>query len=245
MSISPEQKIPQSTEPVQDAIKKEETNVSSSPQSKEAPASETQEQINWRKFRQEREKDRKDKEAAEKIAHQKIAEAEALKVAMDAILSKPSPDKSETQDLSEEELLQKKIDEAIRKRDVKSNEERAKKDAQELPQKLTGLFPDFDQVCSTENLDYLEYHHPEIARAFKNQPDTINKWGDIYKVVKKMVPNTQSKKEEVRAERNTNKPQSMSIGGATQTGDHAPIELTEKRREANWSRMNRVMRGGK
>jgi hypothetical protein len=61
--------------------------------------------------------------------------------------------------------------------------------------------------------------------------------------MKKFVPNPDSRKDQARIEKNLAKPQSMSVPGSTQTGDHAPTELTEQRRKDNWARMCRVMKG--
>lgn len=211
---------------------------------------ETQEQINWRKFREQREIERKQKEAAEKRAAEKEAEAAALKAAMEAVLSKPSTNlgdvnRNQYEEESEDDRIQKKVEAALAQKERLYEEQRRQKEQAELPQKLASTFKDFNQVCSAENLDYLEFHHPEIAKAFKHAPDNFEKWADIYSTVKKFVPNVDNKRDQARAERNFNKPQSMAVAGATQTGDGAPIQLDEKRRADNWARMQRVMKGGR
>ena len=110
---------------------------------------------------------------------------------------------------------------------------------------MQSTFSDFNQVCSQENLDYLQYHYPEVAAGFKHAPDTFETWANIYKAMKRFVPNPDSKKDQARIEKNLAKPQSMSVPGSTQTGDHAPMDLSEKRRQDNWQRMQRVMKGAK
>ena len=109
---------------------------------------------------------------------------------------------------------------------------------------LTSEYKDFNQVCSTENLDYLDYHYPEVARAFKHAPDGFDKWSDIYKAVKRFVPNIDSRKDARKAENNFNKPQSGSSQNITQNqpGSGAHI-LTEDRKKANWERMQRSLKG--
>lgn len=212
---------------------------------------ETQEQINWRKFRQQREIERKQKEEAERKAKQKEEEAAALKAAMDAILSKqtPTPSYQSQSGYEEEETEDQRIDKKVRavleaeKRKV--DEERRQREQAELPNKLASTYKDFNQVCSSDNLDYLEYHYPEVASAFKHMPDGFDKWASVYQAVKRFVPNTDSKKEQQKAEKNFNKPQSMAVSGVTQTSDGAPMMLDEKRRADNWSRMQRVMKGGR
>jgi hypothetical protein len=218
----------------------------------ETPAVELEnpEQINWRKFREAREIERKQKTEAEKLAAQKAAEAEALKAAMDALLNKKSHNSAEmSHDLYEEESeddrIQKKVESALIERERKLEEERRKREQVELPSKLVSTFQDFNQVCTAYNLDYLEFHYPELAAPFRHMPDGFDKWAAVYKTVKRFVPNTDSKKEQKKAENNFNKPQSMAVPGMTQTGDSAPIQLDDKRRSENWARMQRVMKGGK
>jgi len=63
--------------------------------------------------------------------------------------------------------------------------------------------------------------------------------------VERFVPNTNSGKDAKKAEQNFNKPQSMAVPGATQTGDTAPMMLDEKRKVDNYARMMKVMKGGR
>jgi hypothetical protein len=208
---------------------------------------ETQEKINWRKFREQREIDRKEKLEAERKAAEKEAEAAALKAAMDALLTKnivPSVQEESNEEETEDQRIQKKVDAAIQRKEQEIEQKRIQQEAQELPQKLALTYKDFNQVCSADNLDYLEYHYPEIAKAFSHMPDGFDKWSSVYQTVKRFVPNTESKKEQVKAEKNFAKPQSMAVAGATQTGDNAPIYLDDKRRADNWARMQRIMKGG-
>jgi len=210
---------------------------------------ETPEQINWKKFREAREAERKQKEAAERRAIEKEQEAAALKAAMEAILNKPTqPPRQEQsyydEEQTEEQRIEKKILEALAVREKKAEEERREREHRELPQRLVANYTDFNEVCSAENLDYLEYHYPEVAEAFKHAPDGYEKWTSVYKAVKRFVPNTNSRKDQMRAEKNFSKPQSMAVPGVTQVGDTAPIKMDDKRRADNWARMQRVMKGG-
>lgn len=213
---------------------------------------ESQEQINWKKFREQREIERKQKDAAEKKAIEKEAEAQALKAAMDAILNKQSSNQvqhsnqyQEQEEESEDQRIQKKVDAALMARERSMEEQRIKSEIVNLPNKLAESYKDFNEVCSVENLDYLEYHYPEVAEAFKDRPDSFKKWEAVYKAVKRFVANPNSNKEQKKAEKNFNKPQSMAVSGATQTSDGAPMILDDKRRSDNWSRMQKVMKGGR
>jgi len=230
----------------EEAQKPQETVV----QTESAQKEETPEQINWKKFREKREEERKtaekriaeEKERAEKAT----AEAKALKDAIDAIISR---DGDNTNERSPEnngddpdriaQLVAKELERVEREREQKRLEQERK----EWPQRLVREIPDFDRVCTTENLDYLEYHHPEIAEAFKEAPDGYNKWKNVYSVLKKMIPNPSSDKDEKRMERNLAKPRSISTPGLPSTGDMAPHVLDDSRKNSNWKRMQQVMRG--
>lgn len=206
---------------------------------------------NWKQFREERKKEREEKKLAEQKAAEKEREAAALKAAMEALLAKPTPAAKaqdpyyDDSDSSEDERINKKVQEALAKEEKKREEAQRDREQREIPQRLEQSYPDFNQVCSQDNLDYFEYHYPEVAVAFKHLPDSFDKWAQIYRAVKRFVPNPNSKKDHNKVEKNLTKPQSMAIGGMTGTGDTAPQDLTDSRRQANWARMQRVMRGTK
>lgn len=201
---------------------------------------------NWKKFREERELERKAKIEAEKRFASKEAEALALKAALDALIAKPQAQTYQQQDdveESEEARIDKRVQQALDRERRKNEEERISREARDLPHMLQKTFGDFKSVCSTENLDYLEYHYPEVVAGYNGTPETFDKWANIYRACKRFIPNTDSRKDEKRIEKNLSKPQSMSQGGYTQTGDVAPTELTESRRQANWERMQRTLKG--
>src|ERR1700743_1796492 len=54
-------------------------------------STETLNEINWRKFRQEREIERKQKAESDRKSAEKAAEVEALKRALEAVVNKPVP----------------------------------------------------------------------------------------------------------------------------------------------------------
>lgn len=204
-------------------------------------------QANWRAFRERKEADRKAKEEAEKRAAEKHAEAEALKAALEAITNKPQRqrhDEVEERDESEDERIQRRVDEAIKKHESEAERRRAEKEHAEFPQRINQTYPDFNQVCTTENLDWLEYHYPEVAAPYKYLPDNYDKWSSIYKAVKRFMPNPDSKKDQARAEKNLAKPGSLSGTGTTQGGSAMPAaRLDEQRKADNWARMQRTLKG--
>lgn len=248
--MSEETKIEQPVAQVQ------EEKVDNTPKTETQPLveqpTETPEQINWRKFREEREKERRQLESERKQREEKEKEAAALKAALEAIANKPQSQQQQQfstsdfqyEDESEEQRIEKKVAAAIEKREREAEAKRREQETRDLPNNLQKTFGDFNQTCTTENLDYLEYHYPEVAQAYRYMPDGFDKWASIYKAVKRFVPNTDSKKEAARADKNMAKPQSGSVTGISQTGtSKQSMVMDDARKAANWERMQRVMKG--
>lgn len=245
------------TEPSQVQDNQEEKIVANGVESKieGAPVESAAEDPNWRAFREARKKDRSEKEAAERRAKDKEAEAFALKAALEAALDKrPMPPQQQSQsyyqesyasDESEDERIEKKVQAAIAAKEADFSRQRAQREQEEYPQRLVKNYSDFNQVVSQENLDYLEYHYPEVARPFQRLQNDYEKWEDIYKAVRKFVPNaTSSRKEAARAEANLMRPKSISSIGASHTTDAtAQSRISEDRKQANWERMQKTLKG--
>ena len=234
--------------------KVEANNTGKQPESKEPEA---QEDPNWRAFREARKKDRIEREQAEKKAQEKEAEVAALKAAMEAAFSKsaPSPQAYQQyygmnqqqgqQDETEEQRIERIIDDRVSKREREAERQRQEREQQEYPQRLMKDLPDFNQVISQENRDYLDYHYPEVSRPLGRLGDGYDKWYDIYHAIKKLVPNnTNARRDSARADANMAKPKSISSTGMTQSqavpGSNI---LSEERRAANWERMQRTLKG--
>lgn len=235
---------------------KQVVNLEQSKQESKEP--ETAEDPNWKAFREARKKDRQEKEAAERRAAEKENEVAALKAAMDAAFSAksaPTPqayqqyygmNQNEQSDETEEQRIERKVNEQILKREEHYKKQRAEQEQREYPQRLMKDMPDFTQVCSQENLDYLDYHFPEVSRPLQRLGEGYDKWHDTYHAVKKLIPNHSSvKKEAARADINSNKPRSMSSTGPSPSGEPTPqgFQATEARRAENWARMQRTMKG--
>ncbi len=210
---------------------------------------EVQEDPNWKSFREARKKDKAAKEAAEKRAVEKEAEVKAYKEAMEAAFSKNVPQHNHQNDYesveTEEERIDKRVQAIIEAREKQAEKIRYEREKNELPNRLLQAFPDYNEVVNEENGTYLEYHHPELYRSLLRQPENFDTCSDIYKVVKKIVPNsTTSKKEAIKAENNFNKPKSISSTSVTQPGQGSSSNiLTEERRQQNWERMQRLLKG--
>lgn len=226
------------------------TQPQSTPEAQKAQE-ETPEMINWRRFREERAKERKQKEEVDRQLKEEKARAEAFKAALESITSKPasqSPHANMQNDFSEEESedskIERKVNELLTKKQQESERERMRKEAEELPQTINKHMPDFSRVCSQENCDYFEYHYPEVAQAYAAMPEGFDKWSSLYKAIKRFVPNIDGKKEMAKAEKNLAKPQSASQNGFFMghgTAQASSARLSEEQKAANWQRMQREM----
>ena len=225
------------------------------PESKEdgSPQVEEEQERNWRQFRERRKQERQQAEEAARVAQQKAEEAEALKKALEALVDKPQKKKKaasyedyyddEESEEQEEESMEKKLEKMLDERDRKRNEDAQRQELAQLPQRLARDFKDFDRICTQENLDYFEYHYPEVASAYKYMPDGYEKWASVYKAINRFMPEVKNKSAQRLATENLSKPKSPSAPGAEQTSDGAPMYLDEQRRQANWKRMQKVMKG--
>lgn len=198
----------------------------------------------WRRVREQRKADRKAREEAEARAAQKAEEASALKAALEALANKPSPTFNTTyqEDDSEDARLDRLVEAKMLKLERQREEERQKKEIQESPHKIRKTHTDFDIVCSQENLDYIDYYHPEVTAPFKYMPDGYEKWDAMYKVAKKLLPNQNVKKDSDKIQKNFSKPNSISSINAIQK-DNPAVKLTEERRRQNWERMQKQLKG--
>jgi len=224
----------------------------------EAKEPEVQESENFKAFREARKIDSDKRKEAERKAAEKTAEVEALKAAMEAAFSKnaPSPQAyqqyygmnsgSNTQEEeTEDQRIEKKVTHLLAVKEQKQRQEHEERERQEYPNRLLKDFPDFNQVIAQENLDYIDYHYPEVSRPLQRLPDGYDRWADIYRAIKKFVPNnSNAKKDAAKAEANSNKPKSISSTHITQTGEAEPRSMIDvgRTRAENWARMQRIMK---
>jgi len=211
---------------------------------------------NWKAFREARKQDRAEREAAERRAAEAEEKAAALTAAMETAFSRkgaPTPDAynqyygmNQESEETEDQRIEKKVNKLLADREENLRREQQERERREYPNKLARDYPDFANVCSAENLDYLDYNFPELSRPLQRLPDGYDKWSDIYHAVKKFIPNHAGmRKEAAKADANGNKPKSMSSTQLSPPGQPVaePWQDTEARRAENWSRMQKTMKG--
>lgn len=200
---------------------------------------------NWQKVREQRKVERKAREDAEARANQKAEEAAALKAALEALTNKPSNNMFNTsyqEDDSEDAKLDKLVEAKLDRLEKQREQQRKEREMKEAPLKIREKYNDFDSICSPENMDYVDYHHPELTAPFRYMPDGYDKWEAMYKATKKLLPNQSAKKDAAKIEKNLGKPGSMSTVNALQQ-DNPSIKLSEQRKAENWARMEKSRKG--
>jgi len=230
----------------------------------------TPEEINWRKFRQKRNEDRKNAEEAHKTAEvaqnqskQKDEQIAALTTAIDNMLEskgKQSMTQSEQDkmisDLVDEDIptggevkgfLKKFVPELIKDVLNKNKEEerqrQSDRERKEMPNNLQKRHTDFKEIVHQENLDYLDYHYPDIAGALAHLPEGVEKWSSIYNTVKKLVPNV-GKGDARRLDQNSQKPQAMTSTSASPSEEKGHGKyLSPAEKSANYKRLIELSRG--
>ncbi len=225
---------------------------------------EAYEDPNFKAFREGRKKDRAAREAAEALAAQKEQEISALKAAMEAAFSKSAPSPQayqqyygtnnqafgnhgfEHEEETEDQRIEKKVSALLAAKEENQRRQQEERERTEYPNRLVKDFNDFNSIVSQENLDYMDYHYPEVSRPLQRLGDGYDKWADIYRAIKKFVPNnTNSRRDAAKAEANFNKPKSISSTTLTPNGEGARSswQETEQRRTENWQRMQRMLKG--
>jgi hypothetical protein len=202
---------------------------------------ESEQERNWKKFRESKEAERKRADEATARAMQKEAEALALKKAMEALVSKPEPTQTEYEEESEQARIDRRVEEILAKKEREYEQKLREQEAKEWPIYCRRMHADFDQVCNSNNMDYLEYHHPELYKSFARLPDTVEKWNDIYGAIKRYIPNPQPQNEMKKAEANLKRPQAFNSVNPPSGLTPPATRLTEERKNANWLRMQGVM----
>lgn len=220
--------------------------------SKEAvQAEETPQDRDWKKWKENRKKER---DEAAKIAEAKVKaenEASALRAALESLVNSPNNqsrnenynNQSNYNEETEDQRIERRVNEALAKREQELEKQRQQREIQEYPTKIKNVYPDFNQICTQENLDYLEFHHPELAKSLSKTPESFEKWADIYNAVKRYIPNPQSSSDSKRADKNLQKPQSFQNTGLTPASTQSSARLDESRRAENWARMQKTLKG--
>jgi hypothetical protein len=210
--------------------------------------------VHWRNFREQRKEERKQLAEKERELKKKNEEAEALKKALESVMAPAhiqQPQQPQYQydqyaapQETEEKRILDKVNALLDQKEKEREQKRRQEEIASYPQRLQNNFSDFTQVINTENLDYLEYHYPEVAKAYGMLPDSYEKWEGIYRAAKRFIPNIDREKDMKKMDKNLAKPVAMSRPGMASNTEQAPhIGLSDDQKAKNWERMKKMMKG--
>ncbi len=205
---------------------------------------------NWKAFLEKRKEEQKENlELQKRLNESKLEnerrerEIENLKIAFKSLAEKKEETSSYDYDGDDQKkIIQDEVNRVISQRD----EERKKQDTNERIRKeaieIKEQMPDLMDICSHDNLAYLEYYHPEIAIPLAAMPDGFMKTKMAYQAVKKHVK--MGMKEKDKIEKNLSKPKSLhsAISNESQQ-EESSASMSDKKKTETWNKMQRLMSG--
>ena len=204
---------------------------------------------NWRAFLEKRKEDqkaledeRKRNQELESQNARRAKEIEDLKLAFQAMAEKKDNNYDDDNSDDPKKAIQDEVNRILSQkeaeRDQRDRQERIRKETLEIKEQM----PDLVEVCSHDNLAYLEYYHPEIAIPLAKMPDGLEKTKLAYQAVKKHVK--MNKKEQNKIEQNLSKPKSLhsSLSNESQKEESSAV-MSDKRKTETWQKMQRLMSG--
>lgn len=170
---------------------------------------------NWRALREKHE--RLQKEFDETSKRSREYEELLFKIAQQQQqTSSPEPEEEQLNIQPDDWLTYEqfeKLNEKRTKRLVQQalDEDRRKRADEELPQRLSTQYPDFNSVVTEDNVKQLKALEPEVASALNRIDDKYAQAVAAYKYIKKLVPDAAEQTEfKQRVEKNSKRPGSLS-----------------------------------
>ena len=114
-----------------------------------------------------------------------------------------------------ERIAEKKYRQFREEDEKKRLEMERKRQLQELPNKIKSEHPDFDNVVTKENVEYLKANKPHIAASLAATQDPYAQAKAAYDAIKAFCPNAQVYEEQQRMEKNASKPGSLEAAKGT------------------------------
>ena len=210
---------------------------------------ESDEDKNWKAFLEKRKEEAKEFEVEKEKVRQLEAdkarwekEKEIMKEAFVAAVEKkdsaPFPDEDDEEDRKFNERFEKKYQERESERVKREHQNKLEREIIEIKNEM----PDLQEVCSQENIAYLEYYHKPTAKALAAMPDGIEKTKLAYQAIKQYVKMGTKEKEKI--EQNLSKPKSVHSNFSNETQkEESSGHLSDKRRNEVYQKMQRLISG--
>lgn len=204
---------------------------------------------NWKAFLEQRkqetkqlEQERERNKQLEADKEKRSREIEDLKIALQAVADRKESsnyfDDSADQNKIIEDRVEKILSQKDSERRKREDEDRFRRESLEIKNQM----PDLIEVCSQENIAYLEYYHPEIAIPLSKMQDGFEKTKLAYQAIRKHVK--MNKKEAQKIESNLSKPKSVHSPLSNETQkEESSGHLSDKKRNEVWNKMQRLISG--
>lgn len=190
-------------------------------------------EYNWAEMRRQRERDRQ--------------ELEELRASINQL----KPQKKEEEDdygVNDDDLLEGRHLKELKRELKQLKSELKAKESSSLPERLQSKFPDFYELMTVDNLNYLDKEEPELAKALAQNPDEYQRAVGAYKLLKRLKGNSpQAAIDKKKAIENSKKPVSVnSVSKQSALGNvqHFENGLSPELKKQYWKEMQQAMKMG-
>lgn len=217
---------------------------------------------NWKAVREKRKKDKEETERLEKANREQAAMIEAMTKAMERSSQPqqqtPTHQQATTPNqIHDTEWITGKqykemqaADKAERDKEKADNEKERKKieadrAQSDLMARLHKDIPDFLEVLTDENIEYLKTYNPREAETIKHINDPYYQTVDAYNKIKQLVPQMTDldKKKMARAENTPNSISQQSGGYGVTQPNTSTRRLSDQQKKDMWREMKAAARG--
>jgi hypothetical protein len=176
--------------------------------------------------------------------------------ALEARLNPPQPEVDELQSIARDEWVTREQHEKLTERQTQAAlkkwreewereqlEAQKKKELEELPSRLNKEMPDFDQVVSQKNVEYLKATNPHVAAVLAMaEGDPYSQAKAAYTVCKSFCASPEVQKDKEAIKQNAMKPGSLDEVGTPRTDTADPRRFRPGDRERRWQAMQQAGR---
>ncbi len=159
------------------------------------------------------------------------------------------PEVDELDSISGDEWLTKEQSEKLATRQANTavdkalEKDRIRRAKEEFPDRIKKDFPDFDQVVSKENVNYLKANKPHLAAALAATQDLLAQAEGAYDAIKMYCPSIQVTQDKERAEKNASRPGTLDAAGPARVQESDPKRINPDTQARYWKDMQEAARG--
>lgn len=190
-------------------------------------------EYNWAELRRQREKDREElKQLREELSQLKRPEA---------------PTEEEDFGISDDDLLEGRHLKDLKKEIKELKSELHKKELSTMEERLQLKYPDYADVVSKENIEYLKETEPELAMSISSMKDPYGQAVAAYKLLKKVHKTPEQTLEQKKALENSQKPVSANAVTKNSAIGNAHLfenGLTPELKKQLWDEMQAAKKAG-